>query len=876
MSTRSLEPLAVKETHTVMAQIANTVAQRDALEVAETADSQQQQNIITDNDVLKCQESKPPLVDKSAATSLIEPSRVYSGDSIQLTPGTEPSSLLEEDNERSTFMSKNLLETRSSSRFQRLDVVMDQQVANAPLGWTRRNSEWQAKQGWTSSLVYPAEGPKKATVDAVDIDRLDEGEYLNDNLIEFYLRYLEHNLEKNNPEVAKRIYFQNTFFYQTLTKGKMRGNSINYDAVKRWTTKVDLFSFDYIIVPVCEKAHWYVAIICNAPRLLQTHNGKNDESEVDARDEEDPAPHLGIHKTRLETSNPLITQVEYLESKQTINRVKGRSRSPSVTAKVKHLSLDEGFDDNGWPEPDDHPETLSMATTQFRHVDELTNSDELPSESPRYEAERSLPPRGMMENLFKGRKGKRKSIPPSRTYDPSQPRIITLDSLGGSHSPTCSNLQKYLVCEAMAKRRVNISIERLGMTAKGLPLQDNFCDCGIFVLGYIEEFLKDPDLFVHDILLGNMTTEGGWTKFNAPEMRTSIRELLFKLHDEQNKRDAQLRTAKFKAKRLSRLGTIDDVGQSTDSGTHVASKTSPTTPALVIPEGSEAMEPMVRTEHDKDDIEQEKAGHFEWNNTTSAIKVVNPLPVDEELPCERKMTKRSRSDVEESETPRSSVQDGLTEIRRASFEIGPVDISDIPSSRRASPLRLSPQLQQSSPRLGTPLIPKGRFITSKWLASEASAASNIFKQYAKANPRSVDHKTFHGVQLADMSQDDCVVIRSPSDEASELLPNSLQIVDELEEVLDSTKAPSKRIRTETFLEDVATDFLSTTTNSAGRKPLLSSSPRALTRANPRITRTSPRIHSARKYISQDRVGQFLSRKERQAQGTWAQKGRELG
>ena len=63
---------------------------------------------------------------------------------------------------------------------------------------------------------------QRTTVDARDIERLDEGEFLNDNLIAFYLRFLKVQLEKSHPELSKRIYFQNTYFYETLTKGKVR------------------------------------------------------------------------------------------------------------------------------------------------------------------------------------------------------------------------------------------------------------------------------------------------------------------------------------------------------------------------------------------------------------------------------------------------------------------------------------------------------------------------------------------------------------------------------------------------------------------------------------------------------------------------------
>ena len=43
-------------------------------------------------------------------------------------------------------------------------------------------------------LVYPATGKDRATVDFGDLERLDEDEWLNDNLIMFYLKYEQMNI----------------------------------------------------------------------------------------------------------------------------------------------------------------------------------------------------------------------------------------------------------------------------------------------------------------------------------------------------------------------------------------------------------------------------------------------------------------------------------------------------------------------------------------------------------------------------------------------------------------------------------------------------------------------------------------------------------
>lgn len=92
-----------------------------------------------------------------------------------------------------------------------------------------------------------------------DVDRLDEGGWLNDSLLMFGLSHL---LRSKNGRLRARIYLQDTFFYTTL---QQRG----YDDVKEWTKNVDLLSYDYIVVPIHEKdrSHWWVAIICHPGKL---------------------------------------------------------------------------------------------------------------------------------------------------------------------------------------------------------------------------------------------------------------------------------------------------------------------------------------------------------------------------------------------------------------------------------------------------------------------------------------------------------------------------------------------------------------------------------------------------------------------------------
>ena len=72
---------------------------------------------------------------------------------------------------------------------------------------------------WKQPLTYPKNGKKRENVGFGDLWRLDDDEFLNDTLIGFFLRYLQHRTEVDRPEVLKKIHFFNSYFFDTLNKG---------------------------------------------------------------------------------------------------------------------------------------------------------------------------------------------------------------------------------------------------------------------------------------------------------------------------------------------------------------------------------------------------------------------------------------------------------------------------------------------------------------------------------------------------------------------------------------------------------------------------------------------------------------------------------
>ncbi|MGH0119505.1 UNVERIFIED_CONTAM: hypothetical protein FKN15_007706 [Acipenser sinensis] len=119
-------------------------------------------------------------------------------------------------------------------------------------------------------IVYPP-APAKGGISVTneDLHCLNEGEFLNDVIIDFYLKYLV--LEKLKKEDAQRSHVFSSFFYKRLNQRERRNvqdtanltiQQRKHKRVKTWTRHVDLFQKDFIVVPINESAHWFLAVIC--------------------------------------------------------------------------------------------------------------------------------------------------------------------------------------------------------------------------------------------------------------------------------------------------------------------------------------------------------------------------------------------------------------------------------------------------------------------------------------------------------------------------------------------------------------------------------------------------------------------------------------
>ncbi|VUZ52139.1 unnamed protein product [Hymenolepis diminuta] len=102
-----------------------------------------------------------------------------------------------------------------------------------------------------------------------DIECLAPGMFVNDTIINFYLKYLY--FEQFSDQQRHSTHLFNSFFYSRLCAAHPETNSndeerevvmARHKAVATWTRRSDIFTKDYIIIPINENLHWFLGLVC--------------------------------------------------------------------------------------------------------------------------------------------------------------------------------------------------------------------------------------------------------------------------------------------------------------------------------------------------------------------------------------------------------------------------------------------------------------------------------------------------------------------------------------------------------------------------------------------------------------------------------------
>ncbi|KAG9004608.1 hypothetical protein FRB90_010826 [Tulasnella sp. 427] len=371
-----------------------------------------------------------------------------------------------------------------------------------------------------------------------DLCRLEPDEFLNDTLIEFGLKLWQNDLKENEPQMADDIWVFNSFFYKKLSNRKVEG----YPSVKKWTSKVDIFKKRFIIVPINENLHWYLAIVYNPggslsatmqsktpppppttraslKQSVQTHSSSRspppalmpdemDRASVANTDIEDsievdqdllghdipmtsPTDPQGLEPssvveplTRMDLDGPGDADDGDVEMStrsvlQTGNEAGGLNGAPEESAEA--LIAYASSDDEGDDRVPQRPPDLPTIAQRVLLMDD-TSSEDISMNGD------SLRPGDEPE--------KHKAVEPQTSVHEDQTYIFILDSLGSKHPSVFTTLREWLSLEARDKRNAQIpKITNNGKYVK-VPYQPNHVDCGVYLLHFAETFVAKADEIV--------------------------------------------------------------------------------------------------------------------------------------------------------------------------------------------------------------------------------------------------------------------------------------------------------------------------------------------------------------------------------------------
>ncbi|NWR13220.1 SENP6 protease, partial [Paradoxornis webbianus] len=433
-------------------------------------------------------------------------------------------------------------------------------------------------------IVYPP-SPAKGGISVTneDLHCLNEGEFLNDVIIDFYLKYLV--LEKLKKEDADRIHVFSSFFYKRLNQRERRNihetsnlsiQQKRHGRVKTWTRHVDIFEKDFIFVPLNEAAHWFLAVICfpglekpkyepnphyheNAAMPMKSSSSDGESStpsplpnELDAQNS--PSKSTAKKTFTKKYSTALIdpnTETEDSDSSccrrspcrgksafKKLNQIDSDVEEPntveSACHKLDHRTLDENGIQGEFTAASQSMDGLHKIRLNYSEDSadgNKLNEDELIDFSEDQDnQDDSSDDGGLVDDNCNSEMGQWYLKPTIC----KQPCILLMDSLRGpSRSNVVKTLREYLEVEWEVRKGSKRSFSKDVMKGSNpkVPQQNNFSDCGVYILQYVESFFENPILSFE--LPMNLTD---W--FPRPRMKTKreeIRKIILTLQEQQNK-----------------------------------------------------------------------------------------------------------------------------------------------------------------------------------------------------------------------------------------------------------------------------------------------------------------------------------------------------
>ncbi|XP_064547590.1 sentrin-specific protease 6 isoform X3 [Drosophila montana] len=363
-----------------------------------------------------------------------------------------------------------------------------------------------------SLLMYPPKGTGGLCIRMEDYVCLTKESYLNDIIIDFYLLWLRNTLI---PEAQReRTHIFSTFFYKRLTTltrptdVKQTAAQKRHARVQKWTKLVDIFDKDFIIVPINEQSHWFLAIICfpclKGPVTFDTNQPVEPQHLKRPRGK----------KVALQIGNTTITP---LSKRETVTL-------PAMPSEICRIADDESERDEA--EGDDSDMASEVSENSNPPISKEPAAAPAATPAPTTTTPSSGPARASNDD-----------VPAVK-----QPLILIFDSLAGaSRSRVVATLRDYLTCEYKVKKpdaQAHIfNKDNMPGHCVKVPQQNNFTDCGLYLLQYVEHFFKDP---IKDYRLPIKQLTNWFDYLTVTKKREDIAQLIQQLMDDSNTQQPRL------------------------------------------------------------------------------------------------------------------------------------------------------------------------------------------------------------------------------------------------------------------------------------------------------------------------------------------------
>ncbi|KZC07907.1 Sentrin-specific protease 7, partial [Dufourea novaeangliae] len=395
---------------------------------------------------------------------------------------------------KNLFMPRRLLEELSSKEANDILVRASPKDSLQLQSLSRRDSQGSSinnsniNGGIQTITVYPPPPAKGGiAINTEDYLCLGEDQFLNDVIIDFYLKYL--TLEVLSESDQHRTHVFSSYFYKRLTSPHAQAVESNvvpqspatkrHARVQKWTKNVNIFEKDFIVIPINEHAHWFLAIICFPGLVGEVSTNRIHLEENDVR--------KTVHRSK-----------KLKEVKLQAVTIGDTTLAPVTTT----ITIDQPDDGSERDEAEGDDEEMEMDSEDD---DESETTDD-----------KSHPPK-VEQNV------------PQEKDTVKLPCILIFDSLAGaSRSRVVATLRDYLSCEYVAKMGSEkvFSKDTIKGASLKVPQQSNFTDCGLYVLQYVESFFKNP---IKDYTLPIKTLKNWFEEITVTRKREELSKLLIKL-----------------------------------------------------------------------------------------------------------------------------------------------------------------------------------------------------------------------------------------------------------------------------------------------------------------------------------------------------------